>query len=154
MRLIFTLSLLLLSTLAFSQNNWKLIYENNANGATIHGNLDALISAIQSGASVRIYFNSKRPDRPDTYEEHTSMVKFFTIVNSPQGRFVTAQIDPIAGQTTDFHRNKVLLKENLEWSLIASTTGENDTMVRDVITGEVLNHRQVRWGTKWYVITK
>lgn len=72
-------------------------------------------------------------------------------MNSPKGQFVTGQIDPIVGQLPDFDKEQVLLKENLEWSLIALTNDNNDTMTRNVITGEITNHEIRNWGTKWYV---
>ena len=139
------------SNIAFAQNNWKLIYENDSQGNTINGELSDLISAIRSGETIRLYFRMGRPDRPETYVEHTASVKFTTIMNSPTGQFVMGQIEPITGQIPNFKSEQVILKENLEWSLIASTTGENDTMTRNVITGEIVDHRQVRWGTKWFV---
>ncbi|SHG70582.1 hypothetical protein [Flagellimonas flava] len=151
MRLLFTFSFLLISTLGFSQNAWKLIYENDAEGSALHGKLDELISAIQNGASIRIYYNSKKSIDSDTYVEHTALVKFFTIMNSPKGQFVTAQIDPIVGQIPNFEEETMTLKENLEWSLIASTNGKNDTMTRNVITGEIISHEVRNWGTKWFV---
>ena len=75
-------------------------------------------------------------------------------MNSPNGRFVTAQIDPIVGQRPDFNKELVLLKENLEWTLIASTTGKNDTMTRNIIDGTIVDHRILLWGTKWFVKTE
>ncbi|BFP40266.1 hypothetical protein FGF1_11110 [Flavobacteriaceae bacterium GF1] len=145
---------LLLFTAGFSQTGWKLVYENDAEGKTVNGDLDELVLAIQHGEPVRIYYNSKKPNDPDTYVEHTALVKFFTILNSPEGRFVTAQIDPIVGQIPLFDQGHVLLKENLEWSLIASTNGKNDTMTRNVITGEIVGHQIRSWGTKWFVEKK
>lgn len=151
MRRFTILSFLLISMTGFSQNNWELIYENNAEGKAIFGKLDTLIYAIQNGETVRIYYNSKKDSDDDTYVEHTAMVKFFTIMNSPKGQFVTAQIDPIVGQIPNFEEETMSLKENLEWSLIASTNGKNDTMTRNVITGEVVSHGIRKWGTKWFV---
>ena len=72
-------------------------------------------------------------------------------MNSPDGQFVTGQIDPIVGQIPRFAEGRVLLKENLEWSLIAATTGNNDTMTRNIITGEIVSHSIVKWGTKWFI---
>ena len=151
MRLILVCTFLLVSTMGFSQNNWRLIYENDAEGRPITGSLDALISAVQNGEMVRIYFKMGRVSEPDFFVEHTATAKYFTIMNSPKGRFVTAQIDPIVGQIPDFDKEQVLLKENLEWSLIASSNGQNDTMTRNVINGEIINHRIYRWGTRWFV---
>ncbi len=154
MKLYFFITIVWISVSGFSQDNWTLIYENDANGTTLYGNLDNFISKIQNGETVRIYYNSMRPGNSDTYVEHTALVKFFTIMNGPKGKFVTAQIDPIVGQVPNFKEEEVVLKENLEWSLIASTTGKNDTMTRNVITGEIVNHEMRRWGTKWFIRKK
>ena len=151
MKAFFTTSLLFISVLCFSQDNWKLIYENDAQGNTVTGKLEDLISSIQNGEDIRIYFRMGRPTQPEIFVEHTTLVKFTTIMNSPNGQFVTAQIDPIVGQTPDFNNKTVTLKENLEWSLIASTTGSNDQMTRNTITGEIVNHSIRKWGTKWFV---
>ncbi|UJH67800.1 hypothetical protein [Allomuricauda sp. SCSIO 65647] len=150
----FIISFLLISTTVFSQDNWALVYENDAEGTAVGGSLAELILAIQNGETVRLYYNSMTPDHSDTYVEHTVLAKFITIMNSQHGRFVTAQIDPIVGQIPDFEGKQVLLKENLEWSLIASTNGKNDTMTRNVITGEIVSHQIRRWGTKWFVEKK
>ncbi len=146
-----TIAFLLFTTYGFTQDNWKLVYENDAEGNAIVGTLDELISSVQKGENIRIYFKMGRADRPETFVEHTALVKFTTIMHSPKGKFVTAQIDPIVGQVPSYEKEIVLLKENLEWSLIASSKGNNDMMTRNVITGEIVDHSQRRWGTKWFV---
>ncbi len=151
MKPIYTIVFLLLTTFAFSQNNWTLIYENDAEGNAVKGELSALISAVRNGETIRIYFKMGKKRHPETFVEHTALVKFSTIMNSPEGQFVTAQIDPIIGQKPKHKRQEVVLEENLEWSLIASTNGKNDTMMRDVMTGKVSKHRISEWGTKWFV---
>lgn len=145
---------LLISTATLAQGNWKLIYENDEKGNAVKGKLSELITAIRNGESIRLYFRMGRPDEPEIFVEHTALVKYITVMNSPKGQFVTAQIDPIVGQIPDFEKEQVLLKENLEWSLIASTNGKNDTMTRNVITGEIVGHRIYQWGTKWFVAKK
>ncbi len=154
MKPFFMIAFLLVAICGFSQDRWNLIYENDAEGRTIAGNLDDLVKAVRNGESVRIYFRMGRPDQPEIFVEHTALAKFTTIMNSPDGQFVAAQIDPIVGQIPSFEEGQVLLKENLEWSLIAASNGSNDTMTRNVVTGEIVDHRQVRWGTKWFVETE
>ena len=151
MKILYTIAFMVFTTYGFAQNNWELVYENDANGNPIAGTLDELITSIQNGDDIRIYFRMGRPSQPEVFVEHTVLVKFTTIMNSPKGKFVTAQIDPIVGQVPNFEKEIVLLKENLEWSLIASSNGNNDTMTKNVITGEIINHGQIRWGTKWFV---
>ena len=63
-----------------------------------------LITCIQNGDDIRIYFRMGRPDQPNVFVEHTALVKFTTILNSSKGKFVTAQIDPIVGQVPNFEK--------------------------------------------------
>lgn len=139
------------SLIGVSQDTWVLLYENDAEGQPVLGKIDRLINAVRGGEAVRIYYNSQHSEDDDTYVEHTTLAKFITIMNSPDGPFVTAQIDPIIGQTPNFKDQTVIQKENLEWSLIASTTGKQDHMMRNAITGEILGHSTSRWGVKWFV---
>ncbi|MEO0341476.1 MAG: hypothetical protein AAF242_19980 [Bacteroidota bacterium] len=113
-----------------AQSNWKLIYENDSKGNTVEGQLADLIQAIRDGEEIRIYWNSKAPGKEVIFVEHTTDAKFTTIMNSPAGQFVTAQIDPIMGQTPSFDEEQVILKENLQWTLIAHSNGKHRT--RDV----------------------
>lgn len=92
-----TIALLLFTTYGVAQDNWKLIYENDAEGNAIVGTLDVLISSIQKGENIRIYFKMERPDQSKTSVEHTALVKFTTVIHSQKGKFVTAQIDTIVG---------------------------------------------------------
>lgn len=134
-----------------AQKDWKLVYENDETGKAVHGTIEDLVSHIRDGRPIRIYYRMGGSKPGDRFVEHTTDAKFFTIMNSNGKPLVMAQIDPIVGQTPSFEEGTLLLKENLEWSLIASTTGENDQMTRNVITGEVVNHSTRKWGTKWFV---
>ncbi len=118
MKTFFTVTFLLMSGFCFSQENWKMIYENDAEGATVRGEMTELISAIRNGENIRIYFKMARKNQPEIFVEHTALVKFTTVMNSPNGQFVTAQIDPIVGQVPNYEEGVVLLKENLEWLLL------------------------------------
>ncbi len=133
-----------------AQKDWKLVYHNDKNGNKIEGELQELMEAIRLGKEIRIYFQMKRQDDSKVFVEHLTEAKYLTILNSPSGNHVTAQIDPIVGQVPVFDKGHILLKENLEWSLIVSTNGVNDMMTRHLVTGEVMDHRSVRWSTKWY----
>ncbi len=134
-----------------AQKDWKLVYENDEAGKAVYGEIENLISHIRDGRPIRMYYRMGGSKPTDRFVEHTADAKFFTIMNSNGKTLVMAQIDPIVGQTPSFEKGTLTLKENLEWSLIASTTGENDQMTRNVITGEVVNHSTRKWGTKWFV---
>lgn len=137
---------------SFAQGTWALVYENDAQGQAVQGQLEDLVAAVRDGKSVRIYYRSGTPGVSERFVEHTALVKFFTILNSPEGLEVMGQLDPIIGQTPDFREMHIAFKENLEWSMIASSTGKHDTMMRNVISGEVLGHEFRRWGIKWFVL--
>ena len=129
-------------------NNWVLIYENDAGGNGLHGDLEDLINTIRNGKDVRISWYYQSPSDKKIKVEHLANAKFITIMSD---QTVLAQIDPIVGQIPDFDSQQIILKENLEWSLIASTNGKNDQMTRNMITGEIVEHTIRNWGTKWFV---
>jgi hypothetical protein len=150
------LSILLLTTQfsmaqSSTEQGWRLIYENDANGTALSGSKQQLVKSIEEGKSIRVSFCMGNSTCTDVYALHTALVKFTTILNSPNGQFVAAQIDPIIGQIPDLKTGRVLLKENQEWSLIVTSLGEHDQMTRNMITGEIIDHRLVRWGIKWFV---
>lgn len=154
MKYTYLLSFLLccLTSAGFAQEKWVLIYENDAEGKAVHGTMADLIQAVREGKSARIYYRSGTPGVSKRFVEHTATVKFFTILNAPEGMQVMGQIDPIIGQTPNFETMQIELKENLEWAMIASTTGKHDTMMRNVISGEVLGHKLYECGIKWFVL--
>jgi hypothetical protein len=151
MKTLFLLSFVLMSVFALGQGNWKLVYENDAEGVAVAGKLDDLIAAVRNGESIKIYF---RMGTKDDYVEHTVMGKYFTIMNSKQGSVVTAQIDPIIGQTPDSDAGKITLKENLEWEFIAASNGKHDQLMRNMTTGQIYNHVALKFGVKWLVWAK
>ena len=57
MRILGTIVFLFFCNTIFSQNNWKLIYENDAEGNGLNGNLENLIASIHNGEQIRIYFS-------------------------------------------------------------------------------------------------
>jgi hypothetical protein len=142
-----------LTNVTIAQSNWKLIYENDKDGNVIQGEFNELILAIQNGETVRLFF-TLGDKKKNMFVEHSAVSIFLTILNSPNGKVISAQIDPIVGQTPDFEAGQITLKENLEWSVIVSTSGKNDSMTRNVVTGEIVDHRILKWGTKWFVDRK
>ncbi len=147
------LSLLILLFISISlsaqdKNNWKLIYHNDKDGKTIAGKITDLVEAVRLGEKVRIYWSSQRKSDPTKKVEHFADAKFLTVLSDT---IVFAQIDPITGQTPSFEKQTIQLKENLEWSLIAASNGKSDTMMRNVITGEILGHGQTSFAIRWYI---
>lgn len=144
-----TLIICLSQVPTFAQSNtWNLIFENDAEGQAVQGSKDELIAAIRDGKSVRIAWFFQSANNAIVKVEHLADAKFLTILSD---KTVMAQIDPIIGQIPNFREEKILLKENLAWVLIASTNGKNDQMTRNMITGEISDHTIRKWSTKWYV---
>ncbi len=141
-KILYVLSITL-SIHTFSQSNWKLIYHNDENGETLSGDIELLKKAIEAGEVVRIGFGSGRI-------KHYTEASFFTIMKDS---IVFAQGKPIIGQTPNFETGEIRFKENLEWSFIAGTNGKMTTMMRNVVTGEILGHRvRVRKNDfKWFI---
>lgn len=147
------LSLLILlfvsvSLLAQGKSDWKLVYHNDKDGKTIEGKISDLIEAVRQGKEIRIYWSSQRKSDPSKKVEHFADAKFLTVLSDT---IVFAQIDPIIGQTPSFEKQTIQLKENLEWSLIAASNGKSDTMMRNVVTGEIIGHGQGKFGIKWFI---
>ena len=140
MKKLIVLSLLLICYCnAFSQS-WKLIYENDAQGNQVNGKIEELISAIKDGQEIRVAWGNK-------YVYHIADAAFITIMTDS---VVTAQIEPIYGQSPEFEGYSIQFKENLEWRLIAGSNGKSDAMTRNVITGEIVGHNARNRAFRWY----
>lgn len=133
---------------AQTNSKWTLIYENDEVGKVLQGSKENLIEAIRNGQEVRISWLHESPVNPTRKVEHLANAKFMTIMSD---KTVFAQIDPIVGQSPDFDEQIITLKENLEWSMIASSSGLNDHMTRNLISGEIVSHGSSRWGIKWFI---
>lgn len=150
----FKIGLITLGMIIFScsfilgQKKWDLLYENSAQGKTVMGNLEDLITAVRNGEPIRIYWSFQHPKDSIIKVEHTADAKFCTIMSD---RIVLAQIDPIIGQIPDFEAQQITLKENLAWSAIFSSNGKSDMMTRNMITGEIVDHQIRAYSVKWFI---
>lgn len=136
-----------LSGFAQDKDNWELVYHNDVEGNTVGGNIEALIEAVRKGDEIRIYWSAQSPNDKTKKVEHFADAKFLTVLSDS---IVFAQIDPIIGQTPDFDSQTISFKENLQWSLLAASNGRSDTMMRNVVTGEIIGHNLVPFAIKWY----
>ncbi len=131
-------------------SGWNLVYANDENGKGLAGDLGALIRAIRNGEPVRISWTIEHPTNKSIKVEHFADAKFVTILSDS---VVFAQIDPIVGQTPNFRDKLITLKENIEWSFSASTLGNNDSMNTNTRTGEIIDHKPMNCGIKWFIKT-
>ncbi|MEM1406136.1 MAG: hypothetical protein AAGG59_05135 [Bacteroidota bacterium] len=147
MKEIYTLLILICSSQLLAQN-WTMIYQNDENGKAISGDIEALKQAVRSGKEIRIGWGFQHPDEKKISVEHVADASFLTIQSDS---IVHAQIRPITGQTPNFNNGTIELKENLEWLFIGGTNGKMDRMTRNVITGEIINHKLTQNRFKWFV---
>ncbi len=141
-------SLFFLSVVPTRSQDWQLRYQNDDKGEAVFGQLENLKSAVRSGKEIRIAWGFQHPDKKEVRVEHIAEAAFLTIQSDS---IVYAQIRPITGQTPDFENFQILLKENLEWLFIGGTSGAMDTMMRNVITGEIVRHELRTSSFKWFV---
>ena len=126
------------------QSKWVLIYTNDAYGEPVYGNFQELIQAVEAGKEIRVGWNMGSGER---VVKHYAPAQFITIMDS----VVYAQISPIIGQQPSYEKQQMTFHENLQWSMIAGSHGKNDTLMRDVISGDIIGHNMYRWGTEWFV---
>jgi hypothetical protein len=134
-----------------AQHPWALIYENDASGSALQGNFQELLEAVRNGQEIRIYFIMGDPNQAGGHAEHLVDVPFLTILNTDKGQTLYAQISEIKGQVPDMEGNRLGFHEAYEWTLLASTNGENEQLIKNPLTGEVIFQKKSRWGTKWFV---
>lgn len=147
MKTLLTCSMLLLSIHLLAQD-WAIIYQNDKDGNALKGNIEDLKSAIRNGKEVRIGWGFQHPTRKNISVEHVANATFLTIQSDS---IVHAQIRPIIGQSPDFNEGTIKLKENLEWVFIGGTNGKMDSMTRNMITGEIVDHKLRSSSFKWFV---
>ncbi len=143
MKKISILLFLVISFQSFSQNNWKLIYCNDDAGNPISGNLDTLKKAVESGEVIRIGWGSR-----SGRIKHLAEATFITVMKDS---IIFAQIDPIIGQTPNFENGEIAFKENLEWSFIGGSNGKMTTIMRNVITGDILGQNVRKSSFQWFI---
>ena len=147
MKLILAGLILLFTTELFAQE-WSLVYHNDKYGKAIEGSIEDLKQAVRNGKEIRIGWSFHHPTIRKISVEHVADASFLTIQSDS---IVHAQIRPITGQKPDFDSSTIELKENLEWLFIGGTNGKMDRMTRNVITGEIVEHRLAEYAFKWFV---
>ena len=147
-KLLITALFSVLTTFAMAQE-WTLVYQNDAEGNTVTGSIEALKAAVRDGLPVRVGWSFFHPTDKKISVEHVADAKFLTIMS---GEIVFAQIDPIIGQTPKFEEGFIELKENISWVMVVGTNGKSDSIMRNVITGEMVGHNARPRAADWYVL--
>lgn len=139
---------LLICSIGYGQK-WTMVYQNDAKGAMVSGSLNELIEAVRAGLPIRVGWSGQSPTDPNRKVEHVANAKFLTIMSN---KTVFAQIDPIIGQTPDFTKQFIELKEGTTWVMIAASNGKSDSMMTDTKTGEIIGHGENARAIDWYVL--
>ncbi len=129
------------ATTGQQQLDWQLMLHHDAQGQTISGSKQQLITAVESGRPIRIVW----PLREDFI--HVADAGFLTVMNGE----VFAQFDGIIRQIPDreTRRSIALDAENQsQWHAIVGTTGALQAFQSS--QGQ-LNSRQFEY--KWYALT-
>lgn len=115
--------------------SWRLVYENDAEGALVAGSKQSLIAAVRNGKPVRIYFKSGRV-------EHAVDAMFLTIFEGE----AFAQIEAINSQRPSVDPPKVAFREvGQKWRMIVGTNG----YFAGLMDGSDPNERSM--GARWFV---
>ena len=142
-RIIITLILCLTcSILSFGQ--WKLIYEHDEKGIAIKGEKKALIEAIRQGKELRVGWKMGGGART---VEHFANVQFVSVLEGE----VFGQISQIIAQAPSFDKKIIDFIGNARWSMIASTTGKNATILLNTENPEKKFESTYLWGNQWFI---
>ncbi|KAA1245276.1 hypothetical protein [Aquimarina sp. RZ0] len=155
----------LLSMSIFSQSKYSIIYEADANGKLISGNINDLKTVVQNGNPIRVGWVLKLQNEKGEIKEleHWTDTKFLTIIDDN----IYAQIHSIYQQMTDFNNPEGALKflDNQPdgWVAIISTSGImrqkyadilkwTEGMSKEEISEMVKEMETSRVRTKWATI--
>lgn len=137
------------SVQAQSGNKWRLIFENDEEGRAVSGNKQDLIKAVQNADDIKVSWVHLISEEPLQKIEHTAEANYLTIINDET---VLAQLKPFIGQSPDFDSQHIILDENIEMALVASTSGKNNYIKRNTITGEIIAHNSGKRAYRWFVL--
>ena len=136
------------NTFAQSDNNWTLIYANDEEGREVSGNKQDLIRAVQNADDIKVSWVHLISEEPLQKIEHTAEANYLTIIND---KTVLAQLKPFIGQSPDFENQHIILDENIEMAIVVTTSGKNNYLKRNTITGEIIAHGSGRRAYRWFV---
>jgi hypothetical protein len=144
------LTTLLGANFAFAQsaNNWTLIYQNDEEGRAVSGDKQDLIKAVQNADDIKVSWVHLISEEPLQKIEHTAETNYLTIINDET---VLAQLKPFVGQSPTFDTQHIILDENIEMAIVVSTSGKNNYIKRNTITGEVIAHHSGKRAYRWFV---
>jgi hypothetical protein len=141
----------------FNQSNYQIIYEADANGKVISGNIGELLQAVQNGNPIRVGWTLKIQNGEGELKEleHWTDTKFLTIFDN----MVYAQINSIYEQMTNFKDAKGAMRfvnnQPDGWVALISTSGIMRQKYRDVLAGtEGMSQEEIDKMIKYLETTK
>ena len=145
-KIVISLVFILFEVSAFAQE-WTLVYEHDAQGQAIQGNKQELISAVRAGKDIKLGWKMGAGERS---VEHYAEVQFLSIIKDE----VFGQITKILSQRPSLEKVTIEFLESTEWSMIASTSGKNATIMQNIHDDSKKFSQTYLWGNKWFVKTR
>ncbi|MEM8847249.1 MAG: hypothetical protein AAGD17_09130 [Bacteroidota bacterium] len=131
------------------ENDWQLVYRNDANGKTLFGEKQELLNAVRNGNPVKIGFGGQLRRDTTLTIEHVFEAHFFTILNDSE---VYAQMSPIIGQNPLIEKDTTnILFRNTQWNIIVGTNGFSDRLTMSLSQDTILSQNQRKMNVSWFV---
>ena len=131
------------------ENDWQLVYRNDADGKTLFGEKQELLNAVRNGNSVKIGFGGQLRRDTTLTIEHVFEAHFFTILNDSE---VYAQMSPIIGQNPLIEKDTTnILFRNTQWNIIVGTNGFSDRLTMSLSQDTILSQNQRKMNVSWFV---
>lgn len=143
MKPILLLAFVLLSLSAAAQ--WTLIYENDRQGQPVNGDKDTLISAVRSGAEVRIGWRETPGWKKDEFIEHFATPTTVFIASNGE---VFAEL-PAVAEVHVGRRNTIITRNDGRRIPLVSTNGCLELNAVD--EASLIRRHSDKSGVKWFV---
>lgn len=121
-------------------SGWHLVYENNAKGKKVFGDLASLKDHIRSGADIKVYLNTQKQEY--TFECEWAFIDEYNDVSCMN----TSHISMYAGDKGNFG----FRDPAYHWFLMVNTKGKKN-MSRYNINGSKKTQNEIKIAVKWFV---
>ncbi|MEM9361972.1 MAG: hypothetical protein AAGA43_05010 [Bacteroidota bacterium] len=131
------------------ENDWRLVYRNDANGETLFGEKQELLNAVRNGNPIKIGYGGQLRSDTTLTIEHVFEAHFFTILNDSE---VYAQMASIIGQNPLIEKDTTnILFRNTQWNIIVGTNGFSDRLTMSLARDTILAQNQRNMNVSWFV---
>jgi len=139
--LVFTLAFFSLTLTA----QWRLVYENDAEGQLVQGAKEELITAVKSGAEVRVGWVETHPRNEDESFEHFATAT--SIIIAPNGELYVEL--PGVSSLDVGRRNSVIFRDDGRRIPIVSTRGQVEFTALGAV--DMIRRASLSTGAKWFI---